>query len=141
MGVDIKYCELELLIRLFCACLFIFQGYDKLFRIGFSGVKTTFYRETNSAHVPHFLIDLLVYYSTIVEFFAGIFLLVGLFQNTALILLGIDLVLVGAAFSFLEPMWDMKHVLPRLLLVAMLFAMPNEWSFFTLKNLIHYILK
>lgn len=141
MGVDIKYCGLELMIRVFCAILFIFQGYDKLFKIGFTGVKETFYREANKKQVPHLLVDVLVYYTSIIEFLGGIFLLVGLFQNTVLMLLGIDLILVGLAFSYLEPMWDMKHVLPRLILVAMLMAMPSEWSFFSIKTLVHYLLK
>lgn len=141
MGVDIKYCGLELMIRVFCAILFIFQGYDKLFKIGFTGVKETFYREANKKQVPHLLVDVLVYYTSIIEFFGGIFLLVGLFQNTVLMLLGIDLILVGVAFSYLEPMWDMKHVLPRLILVAMLLAMPDDWSFFSLKTLLNYVLR
>lgn len=141
MEVDIKYYTLELMVRVFCAVLFIFQGYDKIFNIGFNGVKNTFYREANKKQIPHVVVDALVYYTSVVEFFGGILLLIGLFQNAVLFLLGVDLILVAIAFSFLEPMWDMKHVLPRLILVAMLLAMPNEWSFFSLKSLLHYLLK
>lgn len=141
MGVDFKYYELELLVRIFCATLFIFQGYDKLFKIGFSGVKEIFYGEADKKRLPHSLVDLLVYYTCLVEFFGGLLLLVGLFHNVALVLLGVDLILVGIAFSIIEPMWDMKHVLPRLILVAMLLAMPDDWSFFSLETLLHYLLR
>jgi len=141
MGVDFKYYVLELIVRVFCASIFIFQGYDKLFRIGFKGVKEAFYIEADKKKVPRLLVDGLVYYTTLVEFFCGIFLLLGIFQSESLIFLGFDLILVGLAFSFVEPMWDMKHVFPRFMLVVMLLAMPSDWSFLNIKTLIEYVFK
>ncbi|HWY09824.1 MAG TPA: hypothetical protein VN026_00795 [Bacteroidia bacterium] len=45
-------------------------------------------------------------------------------SNYTLYALGLDLVLVGFAFSVSEPMWDMKYVFPRLILVFLLLIMP-----------------
>lgn len=141
MPVEIKYQMLELILRVFCGVLFLFQGYDKLFRIGLKGVKEAMYVESDRKRVPHLFVDLLVYYTTFVEVVAGLLLILGLFQTQAEFLLGIDLILVAVAFSFVEPMWDMKHVFPRLILISILMAMPSEWSFFNLKTILDYLNK
>lgn len=71
--------------------------------------------------VPRWLLSLLAYYTSLTEFIGGALLLVGLFSDIALVLLIIDLILVSIAFSFIEPMWDTKHVFPRFIaLIALL---------------------
>ncbi len=133
---------MEFILRIFCAVLFIFQGYDKIFIVKLDGVKHTFYSETDKRNIPRFFVNFLAAYTSYVELLAGIFLLLGLFKTYALIGLGIDLILVGAAFSYMQAMWDMKYVFPRLVLVAALLVMPDSWEFISLDKLIQtYILK
>lgn len=116
----------QLLIRLFAGSLFVFQGYDKLFRIKMPGVIDAFIDDAAEFHIPRSLITLMAYYTSIVEFIGGIFLIFGFFTTYTLCAIGLDLVLVTVAFSYLNPMWEMKHVFPRFLLVILLLVIPVE---------------
>ena len=87
--------------------------------------------------VPRFLIFIVAFATSIIEFLGGVMLILGLYKNITLTLLGIDILIVTVAFSFLNPIWDMKHVFPRLLLIVMLMMMPNEWFHFSLEKLLH----
>jgi putative oxidoreductase len=126
----------ELFIRLFCGIIFLFQGYDKLFRVKLNQVIDTFDDEAEKKHIPKPLVIFSAFYSSVVEFFGGILLIVGLFKSIVLILLGFDLIMVAFAFSIIEAMWDMKHVFPRLALISALMLMPTEWEIVSIDYLI-----
>jgi uncharacterized membrane protein YphA (DoxX/SURF4 family) len=126
----------ELFLRCFTGILFLFQGYDKLFRIKIPAVIETFRSDAYHHHIPNFLVTALAYYTSIVEFFGGIFLIFGFFTHYAIYALGFDLIAVAFAFSCLEPMWDMKHVFPRFLLVILLLLLPLENNQFSLDHLL-----
>ncbi|PBQ33719.1 hypothetical protein CNR22_18675 [Sphingobacteriaceae bacterium] len=126
----------ELLIRLFIGILFLFQGYDKLFRIKISGVIQAFSAEAQSKRIPSSLLGAMAYYTSFAEFFGGLFLLCGFLTNYTLYALGLDLLLVTVGFSYLEPMWNMKHVFPRLVLVTVLLLLPESYRSFSLDHLL-----
>jgi putative oxidoreductase len=126
----------ELFIRLFCGIIFLFQGYDKLFKVKLNQVIDTFDDEAEKKNIPKLFVVFSAFYSSIVEFFGGIFLIVGLFKPIVLILLGFDLIMVAFAFSIIEAMWDMKHVFPRLALISALMLMPTEWEIVSIDYLI-----
>lgn len=132
METSLKYQFLELIIRLFCGIIFLFQGYDKLFVVKIKGVVELFQRNANSKHVPGFVQYSLAFYTSMMEFFGGLLLIIGLFKNIVLVLLGFDVILVAVAFSVLEPVWDMRHVFPRLLIISVLLVLPDDWARFTL---------
>lgn len=140
MEVDYNFAVFELVFRLFCGVLFIYQGYDKIFVIGMKNVIETFSSEANRKHVPKFFVVLSSYFSSLVEFVGGALLILGLFKPIVLTLLGIDLVIVAIAFSTIQAMWDMKNVFPRLMLVGILMVTPNNWEVFSLRNLIEYFI-
>lgn len=117
----------ELLIRFFTGIVFMFQGYDKLFRIKIPGVIDVFKVDAANKNIPGPLLSGLAYYTSYVEFIGGFLLIVGLFTNYSLYALGIDILFVTFAFSYLEPMWDMKHVFPRLILIVALLLLPEEY--------------
>ncbi len=114
------------IIRVFTGIIFFFQGYDKLFRVRIEGVINTFLDQAEQHHIHKPWVTALAWYTSIIEFFGGIALITGLFTTYSLYLLGIDLLLVAAAFSILQPVWDMKHVFPRLLLISVLLLLPEE---------------
>lgn len=128
----------EFLIRVFTGIIFLFQGYDKLFSVKLKQVVDTFDDEAEKKHIPKTLVIISSYYSSIIEFTGGLFLLLGIFKPIVLTLLGIDLLMVAVAFSSLEAMWDMKHVFPRLVLVSIMMILPPHWEFFSLSKLLHY---
>ena len=118
----------ETLIRVFTGILFLFQGYDKVFKVKISGVIATFLEEAEHHHIHKPWVTIVAYYTSIAEFLGGLMLLVGLFTNYSLILLGVDIVMVTFAFSVMNPVWDMRHVFPRLMLLVTLLLLPNEWN-------------
>ena len=118
----------EMLLRMFTGILFLFQGYDKIFRVKISGVIETFLEEAEQHHIHRPWVTIVTYYTSIVEFVGGLLLLVGLFTNYSLILLSTDMVLVAFAFSVMNPVWDLRHVFPRLMLLTALLVFPNEWN-------------
>ena len=131
----------ETLVRVFAGILFFFQGYDKLFKIEMPGVIDTFMADASRRHIGRPIVSIIAYYTSIVEFVGGIFLVFGIFTNYALCALGIDLLMVCFAFSLMEPMWDMKHVFPRFILVILLLLLPLENDKLSLDYLINLKLK
>jgi len=124
----------EVIARLFLGILFLFQGYDKIFKIKISGVVNTFLADAEHLHIHKPMVTLFTYLTSFVELIGGVLLIMGLFTNCALVALGFDLVLVCFAFSMLRPMWDMQYVFPRLLLVIGLLFFPNEYNRFGLDH-------
>ena len=119
----------ELFVRCFLGILFIFQGYDKLFVLKVKNVVTTFQNEASEKNIPKFFITITSYFTSVTEFFGGILLVTGLFHEAAIILLAINLLVVGIAFSFLNPIWDLKHVFPRVILLTILLFLSHYYQF------------
>ncbi len=135
-----RYYILELLVRVFTGILFLFQGYDKLFKLKISGVVEAFNFEAQKQNVPQGFVKVMAAYTSTIEFFGGILLILGAFKTIILSLIGLDLVLVAVAFSVIQPMWDMKHVYPRLVLVSALLMFPAAWGYFSIDHLIANLL-
>lgn len=127
----------ETMVRVFAGILFFFQGYDKLFKIKMPGVINAFMNDASRRNISRPVVSILAYYTSIVEFVGGVFLIFGIFTNYTLCALGLDLLLVCFAFSFMEPMWDMKHVFPRFLLIILLLLLPLEHDKLSLDYLIN----
>lgn len=126
---NLNYSFAEFLVRSFLGILFIFQGYDKLFIVKLKNVVTTFQVESEKKNIPKFLVVAVSYFTSVTEFFGGFLLILGLFHLIIPIILGINLIVVGVAFSFLNPIWDLKHVFPRLLLLVFVFLLSNYFYF------------
>lgn len=131
-----KYQIAELILRVFCGVIFVYQGYDKLFKIKISGVTQAFQMNAQKNNIPDFLLKGAAVYTSFVEFIGGLLLILGLFKNYALLLLGVDLIVVAMGFSMMEPVWDMRHVFPRLMMVFVLLILPAEWEYFSIDQLI-----
>jgi uncharacterized membrane protein YphA (DoxX/SURF4 family) len=123
-----KFYLTEFFLRCFTGILFFALGYDKIFRMGIGKVVKSFHAEAESHHVPEVLLWGIAAYTSVAEFTCGLLLIAGAFKIWALALLGLDLLLVAFAISFMKPLWDMKHVLPRFLFVIILILVPSHWN-------------
>ena len=131
MASDCNTAFMLLIVRVILGILFFFQGYDKLFRMKVSGVISYFQEETIGKNIPGWLLATSAWYTSLVEFIGGGLLIIGLLKSWSLYALGIDMVLVCAAFSLLKPMWDMQLLFPRLVMLAVMLYFPLEmdcWS-------------
>jgi uncharacterized membrane protein YphA (DoxX/SURF4 family) len=127
---------LVFILRIILGILFFFQGYDKVFRVGIAGVTDFFRQESRHRNVPDVILSTSAVLTSFIELICGAMLILGLFTIPALYLLGLDLILVSAAFSLLKPMWDMQLLFPRLILLASLLYLPVEWDLLSLDNLL-----
>ena len=134
---EVKLAFAELLIRVFAGILFLFQGYDKLFHIKMTEVINTFMEDAQKRHIPRPVVAFISYLTSLIELLGGLCLILGFSTNLALYAIGMDLLLIGFAFSFMQPMWDMKHVFPRLLLVVILLILPPQASLFSIDHLLN----
>jgi uncharacterized membrane protein YphA (DoxX/SURF4 family) len=127
---------LVLIVRIILGTLFFFQGLDKVFNVKIANVISFFKEEASEKYIPPVLMSTSAYLTSYIEFICGALLIVGLFKTPALYLLGLDLILVSAAFSYLKAMWDMQLLFPRLVLLSALLLFPSEWDLLSLDHLL-----
>lgn len=125
-----------LLVRLTLGTLFLFQAIDKVFIVGVKDFTTTVVSGLGKTKVPNEFVRMSAYLSSYIELIGGIMLITGIFLPLVYILLAINLVMVVVSFSFIQPLWDMKHVFPRLAMLVFLMSMPLESDVYHLGTLL-----
>ena len=124
-----------LIARVFLGFLFFFQGYDSIFNVKIKNVIIVFNNTFSNKGIPKFLIIAGVWFTSYTELICGFLLTLGLFENIALYLLGINLIIASIAFSIDKPMWDMRYLFPRLILLLFLLMVPYSWDTISLDYL------
>jgi uncharacterized membrane protein YphA (DoxX/SURF4 family) len=127
---------LAFVMRIILGILFFFQGYDKVINIKINGVIAYFKEELGGIQVPNFILVTAAVFTSFAELICGVLLIIGLFKTYTLFVLGVDLILVTAAFSLIKPMWDMQFVFPRLILLGILLLIPEGWDIISLDHTI-----
>jgi len=127
-----------LIARLFLGILFFVQGYDKVFRVKVQTVYTTMLPSFNRLNMNSTLVKIMAYITSYLELVGGFLLILGLFTKVALVLLGVDLLIVAIGLGMLTPMWDMQHAFPRLILLLILLVLPDYWNIFSLDELLNF---
>ncbi len=115
---------LEWTSRWLLAILFFFQAYDRIFRIGLKETTNIVYYQNTEQKLPFLLVEAGVYITSYLELICGILLFIGLFRDWAIYLLCVDMILAAFGFSYLKPMWDMKHFFPRFILLSIQLFLP-----------------
>ncbi len=104
------------------------QGFGKVFTMGISVVYDRFFRAFENSILPKWLIITSAYYTSFVELIGGFLLIIGLFRKCAMYVLAVDLLIVSFGHGLMEPIWDLSHVIPRSILLAILFFLPTSWD-------------
>lgn len=133
---EYQYAIAILFLRVFLGMLFLFQGYDKVFGIGTKKVGETFRFELNKTRLPNWIFPITATYSSWVEFLGGILLIIGFAKSYVLILLGADLLMVSLAMGLMNPLWDLRQVFPRALILFILMLVPAEYDFLSVDYLL-----
>jgi uncharacterized membrane protein YphA (DoxX/SURF4 family) len=121
--------------RVFLGFLFLFQGYDAVFNIGLKKAITTYQEGFEFQGIPRLLTALAALFTSYTALLCGILLIFGLFEIVALYLLGLNLVIAGIGFGIRVPLWDTRHVYPRLILLLFLLLVPLEWHSWSIDHL------
>lgn len=121
-------------VRVVLGILFFFQAYDKIFVAGLKEFTQNVTRGTTRSGIPLAFVRISTHLSSYIELMGAVFLILGLFLPWIYLILAINLVMVVLGFSFLQPLWDMKHVFPRLAMLVFLMCAPAELDIFRLSN-------
>ncbi len=124
-----------LFTRTLLGVIFLMQGFGKIFTFTVPVVYAKFFKDFEATFLPKWLIWATAYYSSYIELIGGVLLILGLFRRYMLYLLAIDLVVVSFGHGLLEPIWDLSHVMPRTLLLLVLFFLPPEWDRYSLDRM------
>lgn len=119
---------IALALRLIAGIVFLIQGYDKIFNIGMNGVVRTVNNQYLDKGFPEWIVKLISYITSYIEFVGGLLLIVGLYIAPASYFLLLDLTIVTFGMSVLNPVWDMRVVWPRLVLVTSILLIPDGWD-------------
>jgi uncharacterized membrane protein YphA (DoxX/SURF4 family) len=117
---------LEITTRLLLAILFFFQAYDRIFRVGLKEVTNIMYYQNAEQKFPFWFTKVGVYITAYTELICGILLFTGIFRDYALYILCLDMLIAAFGFSYLKPMWDMKHFFPRFILLSIQLFLPSS---------------
>ncbi len=130
MSFSIPFREMDaaFISRVFLGFVFFLQGYDKVFRLGVKQVIQTVHEPLSSKGVPRVFSSVGAYFTSYVELICGAFLIIGFVKYYCLCLLGFDLLFAAIAFGIVEPVWDMKHIFPRLALLIFPLVIPSQWD-------------
>jgi putative oxidoreductase len=130
------YLFAALLARVFLGCLFFFQGYDAVFKVRIRNVIDTFEADFSRKGIPRFLTVFAAWFTSCTELVGGGLLIIGLFEYLALYLLGINLIIAAIGFGINTPVWNTRHVFPRLVLILFLLVIPQSWDTISLDHLL-----
>ena len=86
--------------------------------------------------LPENFTKVFLFLTSWIEFIAGGLLILGLFKYGCIYLLGIDLLFVVIGMSLIQPVLDLKHIFPRLILLIILLLLPAESDIFSLDHFI-----
>ena len=126
-----------LLLRLILGLIFFMQGFGKVVNWGVDNVyNADFFLGTFKDLLPDFIILFTAYYTSYVELIAGFLLLIGFKTRYALYALASVLVIVTFGHGLAEPIWDLSHVMYRLILLVALLLLPATWDRFSVDNFI-----
>lgn len=123
-------------IRVLLGIIFLMQGYGKIFTMGLPVVYDRFFKAFENGILPKWLIVFTAYYTSYVELIGGLLLIAGLLRKYAMYLLALDLLIVSFGHGLMEPIWDLSHVIPRAILLSVLFFLPYSWDKWNLDALI-----
>ncbi|MFL5762737.1 MAG: DoxX family protein [Bacteroidia bacterium] len=138
MEVTAQYNEAiaALIVRVILGLLFLFQGYDAIFRVKVHNIIETYGGAFASKGIPAFLTTAGTWFTSLTELIGGSMLVLGLCEPVALCLLGANLLVASIAFSAATPMWDMKHVFPRLAMLVFLLLAPVHWNILSIDHIL-----
>jgi uncharacterized membrane protein YphA (DoxX/SURF4 family) len=122
-------------VRICLGILFFFQAYDKIFVAGLKEFTLNVTSGTERSRIPATFVKFSTHLSSYLELVGGALLILGLFLSWAYLMLAVNLVMVVLGFSFLQPLWDMKHVFPRIAMLTFLMVVSIEQDLFRLSAL------
>jgi len=129
-------------LRIVLGVIFFMQGMGKVFSWGVDNIfNSEMFLGTFKDTLPQFIIQFTAYYTSYVELFAGFLVIIGLKRDYALYALASVLIIVTFGHGLDKPVWDLSHVMYRLILLATLLSLPRQWDRWSLDFLLNMAVK
>lgn len=125
-----------LILRCTLGLIFFFQGYGKVVDIGVDVLHDMMFTPTYGSILPGWLTWFTAYFTSYAELIGGLLLIFGLFRDWALYGLGLVLLIVSFGHGLAEPIWDLSHVMFRLVPLVALLLLPSSWDLYRLDTLV-----
>lgn len=125
-----------LFLRVLLGVIFFFQGYAKVFWWGMGGVYQKAFTGLEG-RLPSWVLWGTAYATSILELISGILLILGVWTNRTLFVLAGILIVVSIGHGIESGIFDLQHIFPRAILVALLLILPDEWDEWDVKHLWH----
>jgi uncharacterized membrane protein YphA (DoxX/SURF4 family) len=138
-SIPLREIDVAFIARVFLGFLFFLQGYDKVFRLGVKQVIRTVHEPLAAKGIPEFISTIGSYFTSYVELIFGALLIVGFAKYVCLYFLGVDLIFAAIVFGIVEPVWDMKHIFPRLVLLIFLLVIPSQWDVISIDHIWSFV--
>jgi uncharacterized membrane protein YphA (DoxX/SURF4 family) len=122
-----------LFLRVLLGVIFFFQGYAKVFWWKAGGVYEMAFKGLEG-RLPSWVLWGTVYATSIIELVCGFLLILGIWTNRSLFVLAGVLIAVSIGHGLESGIFDLQHILPRALLIAMLLILPDEWDEWDFKH-------
>jgi uncharacterized membrane protein YphA (DoxX/SURF4 family) len=123
-------------VRALLGLILFMQGLGKIVSFTVPVVYDKFFRPFEATWLPKWLIWATAYYTSYIELIGGALLVIGLFRRVTYYLVALDLLVVSFGHGMLEPIWDLGHVMPRALLLIVLFFLPQDSDRWSADNLL-----
>jgi putative oxidoreductase len=123
-------------LRLIIGFIFFFQGYGKVVEIGVDQLHEMMFAPDFNGVLPSWFTQVIAYGTSYMELIGGALLILGFFRDWALYGLLSVLVIVAIGHGMVEPIWELKHVVFRLMLMLPLLLLPSSWDTIRLDTLI-----
>lgn len=115
-------------VRVILGLVFLMAGYGKIFTWGIDNVYNSSFASFDKTFLPEFLLKFTAYYTSYVELLAGLLLIIGFRRDYALYALASVLIIVTYGHGLQSPIWDVKDVIFRTILLGALLLAPVEWD-------------
>ncbi len=122
--------------RIILGLIFLMAGYGKVFTWGIDNVYNSSFASFNTTFLPEFLLKFTAYYTSYIELLAGLLLIVGIKRDYALHALASVLIIVTFGHGLQSPIWDVKDVIFRTILLGALLVAPAEWDKWQVERLL-----
>ena len=134
--IDNRIAFAELMVRLILGIALLSQGYDKLFRIGIVKSGEAVSLAVNQLHASKGLIYLITGTTAAIEFLGGLLLLTGWWILPVTYITMAGLLPVTVAMCYSEPLWNLRQIWTRLVMMIFLLMLPADAHVFSLENLL-----
>jgi uncharacterized membrane protein YphA (DoxX/SURF4 family) len=122
-----------LFLRVLLGVIFFFQGYAKIFWYKVGGIYESAFKPLE-AKLPTWLLWGTAYATSIIELVCGLMVILGFWRNRALFALAGVVIVASIGHGIESGIFDLQHIFPRAMLIALLLILPDEWDEWDVKH-------